>query len=817
MNHFDQVLQQAEGLLHTVFKHRRFRPGQSEILAAVLNGDHVLAIMPTGGGKSLCYQLPALLFDGLTLVVSPLIALMKDQVDQLHAKSYPAGFINSTLTPEENRERLHEVRAGRIKLLYVTPERFQSGYFIEQLHGMNISLFAIDEAHCISQWGHDFRPSYLQLRRAVDTLNAQRIMALTATATQRVRDDILKQLKLDNPKIFIAGFDRPNLRFAVKHSADKVSHICDYLRRHEGLGIVYAGTRKNVDNLVAALTEEKIKAAGYHAGMDLPARKFAQELFVNEKIRCIVATNAFGMGIDKSNVRFVLHTDMPGTLEAYYQEAGRAGRDDEPADCIIFYSPQDLFLQEFFIDNDNPEPEVVHDVYHVLHEAEVDAGHIIQWRSDEIARMLGENTTASLVNAALQFLAEIHYLTLITPSPDTLYFKLTTSKTAPVIRQAHQPAIQQAHQSMIRQDHQPQTQHAVTSEAQTATMLLSFLQEFAGDAPAAWHRLDLREPVRLLHLSRTRLMQDLEALAAQNLLQIAGPFKHRGILLSDPKRRLRFDTNILTQRRIEATVKLRHMQRYCELASCRRHFILDYFGESHASPRCENCDNCGIVWQASAEATLLAQKILSCVVRMQERFGAKAVAEVLKGSNTERSRSFAGLTTFGLLRDLPLKQIEKDIQRLIAASYLARSDGEYPVLQVTPKGWEVLRGQRQAALPAPVHEQRDETTPKKIKGGTLLQTLQFLRQGLSIAEVAQARALEESTIWGHAKELALAGKIENLDTVVSPRDVAEISSFLDQAESFDRATISAHLPRHHPSKVFFVRAILQARQRGVKI
>ncbi|RIK73477.1 hypothetical protein DCC62_17295 [candidate division KSB1 bacterium] len=804
MNHLDHILRQAEDLLHTVFKHRRFRPGQGEILAAVLAGEHVLAIMPTGGGKSLCYQLPALLFDGLTLVVSPLIALMKDQVDQLHAKSYPASFINSTLTPEEIRERLREARTGRLKLLYVAPERFQSGYFIEQLHGMDISLFAIDEAHCISQWGHDFRPSYLQLRRAVDTLNAQRIMALTATATQRVRDDILQQLKLDNPKTFIAGFDRPNLRFTVKHSADKVSHICDYLRRHEGLGIVYAGTRKSVDNLVAALAEEKIKAAGYHAGMDLPARKFAQELFVNEKIRCIVATNAFGMGIDKSNVRFVLHTDMPGTLEAYYQEAGRAGRDDEPADCIIFYSPQDLFLQEFFIDNDNPEPGVVHDVYDTLRDAEVDVGQIIQWRSDEIARMLGENTTASLVNAALQFLAEIHYLTLIAPSPDTLYFKLTTSKTAPVIRQAPQPVIQPA-------------PHAEKSEAQTATMLLNFLQEFAGDAPAAWHRLDLREPVRLLHLSRTRLMQDLEALAAQNLLQIAGPFKHRGILLSDPKRSLRFDTNILTQRRVEATVKLRQMQRYCELASCRRHFILDYFGESHASPRCENCDNCGIVWQTSAEATLLAQKILSCVVRMQERFGTKAVAEVLKGSSTDRSRNFAQLSTFGLLHDLPLKQIEKDIQRLIAAGYLARSDGQYPVLQVTPKGWEVLRGQRQAALPAPADERQRATSPRKIKGGTLLQTLQLLRQGLSIKEVAQARALEESTIWGHAKELALEGKIENLDAIILPQEVDEIASFLSKTDTLDRATIYDHLPQHHPSKVFFVRAILQARQRGAKI
>lgn len=804
MNHIDQVLRQAEDLLHTVFKYRRFRPGQNEILAAVLAGQHVLAIMPTGGGKSFCYQLPALLFDGLTLVVSPLISLMKDQVDQLHAKNYPAGFINSTLTPEEIRTRLREAREGRIKLLYVAPERFQSGYFIEQLHGLNIALFAIDEAHCISQWGHDFRPSYLQLRRAVDTLNAQRILALTATATQRVRDDILKQLKLENPKTFIAGFDRPNLRFAVKHAADKISHVCEYLRQHEGLGIVYAGTRKNVDNLVAVLAEEKIKAAGYHAGMDLPARKFAQELFVNEKIRCIVATNAFGMGIDKPNVRFVLHTDMPGTLEAYYQEAGRAGRDDEPADCIVFYSPQDLFLQEFFIDNDNPEPEIVHEVYEVLRDAGVDAGQIIQWRSDEIAHMLGENTTASLVNAALQFLAEIHYLTLITPSPDTLYFNLSPSKTASVIRQAHQP--------VIRQDNKTEMQ-----EARTATKLLSFLQEFAGYGhQIAWHRLDLREPTRLLHFTRSQLMQDLEALAAQNFLQIAGPFKHRGILLSAPKRPLRFDKNILIQRRVEATAKLRQMQRYCELASCRRYFILDYFGESHAATRCENCDNCGIVWQASAEATLLAQKILSCVVRMQERFGAKAVAEVLKGSSTERSRNFAQLSTFGLLQDQPLKRIEKDIQRLIAAGYLARSDGQYPVLQVTPKGWQVLRGQRQAALPAPADERQWATRPRKIKGGTLLQTLQLLRQGLSIEEVAQARALEESTIWGHAKELALGGKIEDLDAIILPQEIDEIASFLSKTEALDRATISDHLPQHHPSKVFFVRAILQARQRGRK-
>ncbi len=781
MNDHQQFLQQAEQLLHTVFAHQQFRPGQAEILSAVLQGDPVLAIMPTGGGKSLCYQLPALLFQGITLVVSPLIALMKDQVDQLQRRRYPASFINSTLPVEEIRQRLRAVRAGEIKLLYVAPERFHSGYFIESMQGLEVSLFAVDEAHCISQWGHDFRPSYLQLRRAIDTLAAQRILALTATATERVRGDIITQLKLEKPKVFVAGFDRPNLHLAVQQTSDKTGPICEYLRRAQGMGIVYAGTRKAVDSLTAALQQEKIKAVGYHAGMDLPARKRAQEMFVQEKVRCIVATNAFGMGIDKRNVRFVLHADMPGALEAYYQEAGRAGRDGQPADCIIFYSPQDLYLQQFFIDCDNPEPQVVEEVYDVLCEVDLADGEIIQLQSDEIVRMLGLKLPGSVVNAALLFLAEIQYLTLVTPSPDVVYLKKLSRKAPP-----------------------------------PAGELWPFLVDLC-EGQRGWQRLDLREAANALRQNPAQLKLQLQALAEPGLLQLAGPFLRRGILLSDRKKALRFDARILIERRAEALAKLRQMQRYCERATCRRHFILDYFGENHAARQCNNCDNCAVIWLSSRAATVLAQKILSCVVRMQERFGATAVAEVLKGEETERSRNFAHLSTFGLLRDQPSKQIIADIHRLVAAGYLQRDTGEYPVLQVTASGWEVLRGQREAALPEPAKPMATARRSFKVKGRSPARTLQLVQQGLTVAEIAAERNLKESTVWTHLRELALAGEIKRLDKIIPAREFAEIERFLRKHREFDSALIHRSLPQHHPGKVYLVAAVLRVHEKGAAL
>lgn len=554
-------------MLKSAFGYDAFRPGQEAAIEAVLAARDTLVVLPTGGGKSLCFQVPALILPGLTVVVSPLISLMKDQVDALEIRKLPAAFINSSLNASQVGDRLGRAIRGELKLLYLAPERFDYGNIAERLRQMGISLLAVDEAHCISQWGHDFRPSYLRVSDVREKLGFPPTIALTATATPEVRDDISRQLRLRDPCVIITGFDRTNLTYHVlpaKNDADKDAQLVATLRRHEGLAIVYAATRKAVDRLSGMLDRQGIPSAAYHAGLDDRHRRDVQESFMAEELRVIVATNAFGMGIDKPNVRLVVHHSMPGTLEAYYQEAGRAGRDGKHSDVFLLHSFPDRFTHEFFIRGAYPERAVIESVYTAL-AREAQRGELPQSPS-EIASLAGGKTSEREAESAVRILIQAGAL-----------IDEAASSSLARVRLLATPA---------------RIKRELTIDADPALGILRSLWRVAGSAlqTGATVNLDALPPGLAGIHTAAALLDDLQSRQLVVWERVGG-----GLRLTSPSltaQQLKVDWITLARRRGAELAKLDAVQRYAYAKTCRRGFVLRYFGDPAARSKCEGCDNC---------------------------------------------------------------------------------------------------------------------------------------------------------------------------------------------------------------------------------
>ena len=589
----DRVLQ----TLTDRFGHGGFRPGQAALVESVLSGRPTLGVMPTGAGKSLCYQLPALLLDGITIVVSPLIALIRDQVGQLKRQGIEAASFTSIDDAQQRRDTLDRIRSGTLKLLYVAPERFRSNAFVRQLEEVPLSLFVVDEAHCISQWGYDFRPDYARLGGVIERLRPRHAAAFTATATEAVRHDIVRNLGFEDPAILVSGFDRPNLELAVHEAtrAAKSGVTASTMNRwleNGGAGIVYVATRKAAESVANDLREAGHPAVPYHAGLDAQDRRATQDRFDNDDRIIVVATNAFGMGVDRKDVRVVVHYHIPNAPEAYYQEVGRAGRDGEPAAGVLLFDSGDLRYAYMRHEASCPTPDAVRFAFNWLQKRfEQNGGAPFDTLVNELEEHVGVSARAALVTL-----------------------------------------------------------------------------EQAGDV-----RFDL----------------------GQSRLTSAEPTVPAA-LLEDKSRRER--------------VRLDAMLGYVSRATCRRRYLVDYFGDARRPDACGVCDRCRAPSAVPLDGDDLkhAQMALSCVARMRGRYGRGRVTDVLVGSKSKPivETRLSELSTYGLLSSWPRKAVQDLLDRLVRAGYAEILVGDYPRLGLTQTGADALRQRDALKLPPPSVKQR---------------------------------------------------------------------------------------------------------------
>jgi ATP-dependent DNA helicase RecQ len=657
-------------LLKATFGHAGFRDGQEEIVRCVADGHDALVVMPTGAGKSLCYQLPALARPGVTLVVSPLIALMKDQVDSLQAKGVRATCINSSVSPSERAQRIQGMIDGDWDLVYVAPERFSSR-FLQRIRGATLGLLAIDEAHCVSEWGHDFRPDYLRLGGVRQQLGCPPTVALTATATPEVQRDIVRLVGIDGCRRFVRGFDRKNIALAVQEcsgASQKLGMLPGLVS--PGPALVYCATRKNVEKVVRSLRDAGVQAGMYHGGMEHQDRVRVQDAFMGGRLPVVVATNAFGMGVDKSDIRSIVHYDIPGSVEAYYQEIGRAGRDGAPARAVLLFHPSDRRIQEFFVRSAHPEVELVETIYQQLHNAWREQGGedpMVEAHRERLGAALPREAGGHYAaSACIRVLERQGWLRRVAPRERMGSVELTAARPGSPPRGL-------------------------------VGAVYAAIQQRLGPHPGESWMLQPAQLSRELEVDRHQLLAALRGLEGRGLIRYDAPSQVGSVELLAPRRPLELDREALEHRRRFDLQKVERMVGYVHTA-CRRHYLLSYFGESPPYQRCGSCDACRSGKRAAQSAASLdpdqlqaVRGVLACIQRLKGDYTPSMVAKVLTGSTDRAVRALKldRLVTHGLLSSWSVAEVEALIEALGHAGLLERRYVTRPV-QGTQRTYAVV-------------------------------------------------------------------------------------------------------------------------------
>ncbi len=687
--------------LQRYFGYSTFRAGQQEAIESLLSGVPTLAVMPTGGGKSLCYQIPALLLPGVTLVISPLISLMKDQVDKLKARNIPVGLINSTISLSETSFILQEAQEGKIKLLYIAPERFNAPSFKDALRDIPISLFAVDEAHCISQWGHDFRPAYLRLRLALSWCGNPILGAFTATATPTVREDIVFQLGMQNPNIIVSGFDRPNLKYLalLLKERDKKKEITDIIKKINAPTIVYCATKKTTDEIAEHLQEIGISCSTYHGGLASALRTEAQTQFIEGNVPVIVATNAFGMGIDKPDVRLIIHYNMPGSIEAYYQESGRAGRDGKTSYCLLLGNKRDISIQEYLIDVNFPTKTTIQEVHQFLFS--IPENPVLRTYKT-IAEDMPGNLTEVSVGSAIKILESSHLLQRLSDKNHPAYVCFSLPFERLLQRNLSSPARYKILKFFEKKWPQEQLN-------QNLPILLEEVSQGTG-------------------FEKDQLLRHLRKLSESEGFRYISPFSGRGLQKLMPAKdgeSLPVDFEKIERNRNEQLKKLHRMHDYLLTRSCRRKYLLNHFGESWPHHRCGGCDFC-LNWRAESryiksetpKNSSLPRKEISktlqkpvihkiremspsdfdifyrCVLKYNNKLGLQKVIEILRGSqNVDLQRMQLDQCSFhGSLSHISTKTLTDFFDNEKKQGLFLRTrSSQFPKIGITDKGKEKLK------------------------------------------------------------------------------------------------------------------------------